>query len=184
MIHDNATPSVADGLPAAVPPKTFDTAIGAVEDLTTALRSAISDVAFAEAARLPGELERALARAATLAQNLPDASERATATHRLGEARAVAVDLFQIAPAPTAAAIAAAEAGDRAAWILEEQAWVARRLARGTNPRLRRPRRARRDTQPASPHALRLAAIEDDAAVVERPVAAQPAVRAPKKDPR
>jgi hypothetical protein len=72
--------------------------------------------------------------------------------------------MFQIAPAPSAAAIASAESGDRAVWLREEQAWIADRLASGTNPRIPRLRRERRDTRPDSPKALRLTSGEDHAA--------------------
>jgi hypothetical protein len=77
--------------------------------------------------------------------------------------RGVAIRMFQLAPAPSAAAIAAAESNDRAAWIREEQAWIADRLASGTNPRIPRLRRERRDTRPDSPKALRLSSEDHDA---------------------
>jgi transposase-like protein len=43
---------------------------------------AIGDVGFADAARLRGELGRALARATTLAENLLDAAERGISLHQ------------------------------------------------------------------------------------------------------
>jgi len=150
-----------DGPPAGAPPDTFGTAIGVVAKLVMALSSAISDVAFADAARLGSELGYALSRATTLAARLPEGTDRATALHQLGEMRGVAIRMFDIAPAPSAAAIAAAESDDRTAWIQEEQAWIADRLASGTNPRIPRLRRERRDTRPDSPKALRLTSGED-----------------------
>jgi len=54
---------------------------------------------------------------------------RAEALRRLDGLRIVAERQLAIAPAPTAAAIAAAEAGDRSAWFREADEWAAERLA-------------------------------------------------------
>lgn len=158
MIRENATRSAVEvGAPPAEPIKI---AFAAVAERTAALRSAIAKVAFADAARLRDDLEHALSRAEALAGRLPERMARAAALHRLGALRGTACDLLQIAPQPSAAAIATKEAGDPALWDREEQAWIADRLAWGSTPRmpiLRRVRRMRRDTRPESPWALRIA---------------------------
>lgn len=162
MIQEDTPPAPGTaGPPANEPPDTFDAAIGAAATLVMALSSAIAEVAFADAARLRTELEQAMSRATSLGARLSDRAARAKALRQLGEMRRVAIRMFQIAPAPSAAAIAAAESGDRAAWLREEQAWIADRLARGTNPRIPRLRRQRRDTRPDSPKALRLTSGDD-----------------------
>lgn len=162
MIQEGTPPPPDAACPSeGEPSDTFDAAIGAAATLVMALSSAIADVAFADAARLRTELEHALSRATSLAARLSDRAARAAALRQLGEMRGVAIRMFQIAPAPSTAAIAAAESGDRAAWLREEQAWIADRLARGTNPRIPRLRRERRDTRPDSPKALRLTSGDD-----------------------
>jgi hypothetical protein len=148
-------PPECDGPPTIRPPDTFDTAIGDTARLATALGSAIAAVTFSDAARLRGELEHALSRAAVLVVLLAGDATQTAARRRLDDARAATNRLFRDAPTPSAAAVAAAESGDRTAWIREEQAWVADRLARGTNPSMPRLRRDRRDTSPETPKALR-----------------------------
>lgn len=156
MIHEDATRSMdPDGPPMANPYDTFDAAIAAVAQRTSDLGMAIAEVSFADAAQLRSELEHALSCAAALAAQLPDDPERATALRQLGELRGPAIGMLQLAPAPSAAALAAAESGDRTAWIREEQAWIADRLASGTNPGIPRSQRARRATRPDSPKARR-----------------------------
>lgn len=168
MIHEDAArPLAADGRPAGDDPETFDDALRVVADLTMALSSAISDVAFADAARRRIELENALRRAGDLIVRLSDGTDRAVAFLRLIEMRSVAVRLFKIAPVPSAAAITAAESGDQKAWLREEESWIAGRLAAGTNPYIALPRRDRRDTLPDSPRALGVTArTAGDRAVV------------------
>jgi hypothetical protein len=137
------------------PSEPFQAALDAVIRLTFALTSAITNLAYATGARVRGELEYALSRAQALAECLPEAGQRAEGLRQLGELQAIATRQLMIAPAPSAAAIDAASAGDRTAWAEEERAWIAHRLARGSSPDLDVPRRARRDTLPDSPHALR-----------------------------
>jgi hypothetical protein len=158
VIDEDATlPPAADGLSTADPPDAFAAAIRTVAELAMALSSAIADVAFADAARLRGEVGHALCRAANLAAQLANDEDRQTAAGQLIEMRGVTSRIFEVAPTPSPAAIAAAETGDRTAWIREEQAWIASRLASGTNPRIPRPQRHRRETLPDSPRALGLA---------------------------
>ena len=157
MIHEDATRSPDGGsAPPAERIDTFEAAIATVAARTRALSSAISEVAFADAARLRDELGLAIADAEVLASGLPEGMKRVAALHKLGAMHGVANDLRQIAPAPSAAAIAAMAAGDPALWSREEEAWIADRLARGSNPRLPM-RRERGDTRPCRPWALRAA---------------------------
>jgi hypothetical protein len=159
MRHEDVTRSPDDvSPPPAERVDAFEVAIATVAECTRALRSAITETAFADATRLRDELDGALSRAGAIAARLPGGMARAAALHKLGAIHGVAHDLLQIAPAPSAAAIAAMKAGDQALWIREEQAWIADRLARGSNPRLPMLRRERRDTRPESPWALRAAA--------------------------
>lgn len=173
MTHENAMlPGNVGGPPGPAAPVSFDAAIRAVGELAMALSSAISDVDFAEAVRLRGELERALSRAADLTA-LTDPEKRGAAMQQLVVMQHIARRLFEMVPAPSAGAITAANAGDRTVLDREEQAWIADRLASGTNPRIQRPRRARSDTRPDSPRAraaTRTHAINESArAVVEPP---------------
>lgn len=159
MSHEDGTRS-PDG--ASAPPAelidSFEAAIAAVARHTGALRSAITEVAFADAARLRGALEHALSRAEALTARLPGGMERAAALHKLGAMRGVANDLLQIAPMPSRAACSAMEAGDPARWHREEQIWIAAGLARGSSPHLPTLHRERRATRPDGPWALRAAA--------------------------
>ncbi len=159
MSHDDGTRS-PDGLtaPPAEPVESFEAAIAAVARYTRALRSAITEVAFADAVRLRGALEHALSHTEALTARLPGGMERAAALHKLGAMRGVANDLLQIAPMPSRAARSAMEAGDPARWEREEQIWIAARLARGSSPHLPTLHRERRATRPDGPWALRAAA--------------------------
>ena len=89
-------------------------------------------------------------RAAAYIAQISEPGERAAAVDQLVQMRGVAMRLFDVAPILSSAA----DAGDRTAWMREEEAWIADRLASGTNPRISRPRRGRRDTRPDSPKAL------------------------------
>lgn len=135
----------------------FNAAIAQVAERTMSLSSAITELAFAKGARLRDELGHALHHAELLVAHLADSAERAIAVRRLGEMRGVVFRLFQLAPAPSPAAITAAETGDLSLLTGEEQAWISARLAQGTNPRLPAPQRARSPTIPGTPLALRLA---------------------------
>lgn len=158
MTHEDATrsPEGDSALPAERVDN-FEAAIATVTERTRALSSAISEVAFAKAARLRDELGLAISHAEALAGGLPEGMKRVAALHKLGAMRGVANDLRRIAPDPSAAATAAMAAGDPALWRREEQAWIADRLARGSNPQLPMLRRERRDTRPDRPWALRAA---------------------------
>lgn len=155
-IHKGASrPPSPDCTPTFDPVDTFE---GAIEDIiasTFALTAAIANVAYADGARARSDLERALSYAQALAEHLPVGPDRADALHRLVELQAVATRMLMLAPAPSSAAIEAARGGDDTALQCEEHAWIASRLARGSSPDLRAPHRARRDTRPESPRALR-----------------------------
>lgn len=156
MIHEDAARSQrrhGDG--SREPLDTFDAAIDNVIRSTFALTSAIAQLAYADGARVRRELEHALARAQAIAERIADGAARAEAMRQLGELHAIATRQLIVAPAPSSAAIAAASAGDETAWLQEEQAWVSHRLAHGASPGFDGRRRARRDTQPGSPRALR-----------------------------
>jgi hypothetical protein len=179
VIHEDATRSPDGGsAPPAERIDTFEAAIATVAARTRALSSAISEVAFADAARLRDELGLAISDAEALAARLPEGMKRVAALHKLGAMRGVANDLRQISPAPSAAAIAAMAAGDPALWSREEEAWIADRLARGSNPQLPTLRRERRATRPDRPWALRAASgarlDAADAACGTTPTASSP----------
>jgi hypothetical protein len=156
MIHkDPARSPIANGPPAPATVDTFESAIAEVAQLTLALTSAIRKLGYADGARLRGELERALSRAQALAEGIAGGSERAEALRQLGDMQDVATRMLMIAPAPSSAAIEAAEAGDRTAWQREEQAWIAGRQPSDSSPRIPERRRERKATRPDSPKALR-----------------------------
>jgi hypothetical protein len=187
-IPENATRSPDDvGTQSAEQVDTFEAAVAELATCTGVLRSAIADVAFADAARLREALAVALSRTEALATHLPRGMSRAAAMHKLGALRGVAHDLLQIAPAPSVAAISAMEAGDRTLWDCEEQTWTAARLARGSAPRLPTLRRARSKTRPDTPSALRHAsgAHRDGANAVPgtTPVAGSPPTAEEKSGP-
>jgi hypothetical protein len=143
------------------PTSRFSAAIDEVRWLTLVLTSRNAQLAFAEAARTRDELERALSRAQRLAETLAGAS-RAEALQRLHEMHSVATQLLAVAPMPSAAAIAAAEAGEDSALHREQQAWIAWRWASSYSllvPR-RSSSRRRRDTPLETPTALRRASGE------------------------
>jgi hypothetical protein len=152
---------VANGAPWPEPVETFLAAIADVAQLTLGLTSAIAEHTYTDGAHLRGELEAALCRAQVLAEHIPNGSQRAEALRQLGEMHAVATRTLMIAPAPSAAAIEAAEAGDPTAWNREKQAWIEGRLATGSSPRLPAQRRERRETRPERPQALRETSGED-----------------------
>ena len=167
-------------LPEAPTLDDFYAAVAEVAEATMALSSAISDLAFETGARLRYELGQALDHAEQLVAYLADSAERAIAVQRLGEMRGVVFRLFQVAPAPSPAALAAADAGNLSLLSGEEQAWISARLAQGTNPRLPAPQRARSPTIPGTPRALRSAsrAHHDAAMFVETSATGSPAVAA------
>ena len=172
-------------LPEAPTLDDFYAAVAEVAEATMALSSAISDLAFETGARLRYELGQALDHAEQLVAYLADSAERAIAVQRLGEMRGVVFRLFQVAPAPSPAALAAADAGNLSLLSGEEQAWISARLAQGTNPRLPAPQRARSPTIPGTPRALRLALgthHDAGALLVETPAGSPSADAAPLLD--
>jgi hypothetical protein len=161
VTHEDAKlpPDEVDALRFAGPPAStvttsFDAAIRVVGELTMALTSAIGDLAFTDALRLRNELSRAFSRAQNLIERTNPAKSEA-AVRQLGAMRGVADRLFQNAPAPSAAAIAAASTGDLTGLNRAEDAWLADRLASGATLRLQQHGRSRRDTRPDSPRAWR-----------------------------
>lgn len=132
--------------------------------------------------REPEWLQKAHDRAATLAEARVSRIPEATIDN--DELRRAVIAL-QLAPSAAARAAAAAS-GDPTAWIREEQAWIADRLASGTNPRIPRTQRARRATRPESPKARRSDAFkapsgDPDAGDAQAEIAVPPA---PDKRPR
>ncbi|TMQ04849.1 MAG: hypothetical protein E6J90_17435 [Deltaproteobacteria bacterium] len=155
MIREDAKRSAAvDGAPQPESVDAFEAAIDDVLRLAMRLTAAIATRAYADGARLRGHLERALLSAQAIAERLADGAARADALHQLAEWQAAAARLLMIAPAPSTAAIAAAESGDDATWKQEERTWIAGRQASAMRPRLSLPR-AHRDTRPESPQAKR-----------------------------
>ncbi|MEO7734514.1 MAG: hypothetical protein ABIY55_26395 [Kofleriaceae bacterium] len=152
----SAQPATADGETPRVQADAFEAAIGGLVPLTLALTSEIAKLAYPGAVRARHALERALAHAQLLAQSLCGVPERVEALLQLENMRAMADLMLAIAPMPSSAAVAAAEAGDPAAWHREERAWIADPLARGSSPCPPPPLRHRRDTRPDSPGALRV----------------------------
>jgi hypothetical protein len=138
----------------------MEAAIDDVVRLTLELTSAIATLAHAEAARLRNQLERALSRAQFIAESLPQPSKRSL--ERIDEMRTVALGQLAIAPAPSSAAIEAAEAGDHTIWNREARAWILRRLASRAPSRNPRRRAQQRDTRPDTPMALRASSGDAD----------------------
>jgi hypothetical protein len=141
----------------------FMPAIAEVVRLTLALTSANATLAFSDGVQIRGELERALPDAQRLAERIADGSKRAEALRELGEMQSVAKRALMLAPSPSEAALRASEAGDRGAWLAEEQAWITVRMANGTGSPATTQRRERRATRPERPNALH--SVFDDAQV-------------------
>lgn len=155
MSGEDVLPPVEDHEPAQARADTFDAAIGKVVRLIQQLRSLIAKLAYAEGARGRDELERALSRAAVLAEAVPDREARTATMLRLDAVRGVANVVLDSAPAPSAAAVEAAAAGDPSEWNWEEQTWIARRLLRSSRSAGPRRRTGSQDTRPDSPRAFR-----------------------------
>jgi hypothetical protein len=160
--------------------ETFATAIAEVVELTMALSSANTTLAFADGVRIRGELERALPRAQRVAERIVDGPARAEALRQLGDMQSIAARALMLAPSPSEAALRAAEAGDRSAWLAEEQAWIAVRMANGTGSPVATQRRGRRATRPERPYALHNGS--DDAREVADPISEPESVRPPDRD--
>lgn len=140
----------------------FAAATADLVPLTLALTSEIAKLSYPGAVRAREALQLAVARAQLLAESLSDVPMRVEALLLLANMRALAEMMLAIAPVPSSAAIAAAEAGDATAWHREEQAWIGDPLARGLPPCLPLRRGDRSDTRPESPRSL--AATSDKAA--------------------
>ena len=146
---DRETSSLAD----AVPSNVCRTAIAEVVRLILELKSTNAAIDYENGARVRRELERGLREAQQTFEALPDGPTRAEALRRIDGLRTVADRRLVIAPTPSAAAIAAAEAGDRNVLLGGPDELAAERLGHGSS----RPRPARRphsDTRPESPGAL------------------------------
>lgn len=157
----SAEPEASDSL--GSPKGRLFFALAGVMRATLTLTSANTSLTFADAAGARRELERALSNAELLVDALPEGPEYVEALRQFQDIRGTARRQLAIAPAPTLAAVAAAERGDRSLWQHEEQRWIADRLARGSSPCLPARNRPRRDTLPATPHALRVALGGDEA---------------------
>lgn len=135
----------------------FNSALGELATLTMKLTATIHELAFADGVRVGGEVESALERAGILSDSLPDGPDSADALRRFHAMRNVARRQLAIAPMPSLTAIAAAKVGNHDEWYEEEQAWIAKRLARGSSPCIPALSRARRTTRPGTPVAIRRA---------------------------
>lgn len=163
MIGEDATRS-CDSAGDAFPERLalFNCALDELAKLTMTLTATIHQLAFADGARVGGEVESALERAAILTDSLPEGPDGADALRRFHAMRNVARRQLAIAPTPSLTAIAAVKAGNHEEWHDEEQAWIAKRLARGSSPCIPAPSRARRTTRPGTPGAIRRVIDGDD----------------------
>ena len=163
---DPAAASPTDAAPADV----CGTAIPELVQLILELTSANAAIDYANAAGVRKELEHGLLEAQHAFESLPEGPARAEALRRLDGLRTIADRQLAIAPVPSAAAIAAAKAGDSSAWFREADEWAATRLGHGSS-RPRQPRRSRSDTRPESPGALRVELIDPDHTTTQAPLA-------------
>lgn len=143
------------------------TAITEIVRLILELTSTNAAIDYESGARVRRELENGLSEAAQTFESLPEGPARAEALRRLDGLRIVAERQLAIAPAPSTAAIAAADAGDPSAWRREAERWTADRLGHGAS-RPRPARRPRSDTRPETPGALGTGRASDPA--MPRPV--------------
>jgi hypothetical protein len=131
-----------------------EAAILEVVRLTLELTSANHTLDYRNGARRRDDLERALAHAQVLTEALPLGSTRSTALAWFAALRMLAEHQLVIAPRPSPAAIAGANAGDGSIYWQEADDWAAVRFGGGlSRPRPRR--RTRTDTRPGTPAALR-----------------------------
>lgn len=158
-LHADLSPRPVEDDPAGM----YWAVIDAIVRLTFELTSAIAAVDFPEAVRARDELELALLHADVLAGSLPDGPERAEALQQLRELHAIAKRQLAMGPAPTLAAVEAADASDESLWCQEAQTWIAARLACGVTPQRFAPisssshsrrRPVPSDARPGTPRAL------------------------------
>jgi hypothetical protein len=121
---------------------------------------------YANGARVREELEHSLRNAQQTAEGMPEGPARIDMLRRLDGLRALADRELAIAPTPSTAAIAAVKAGDSSMWLRETDEWATERLGHGSSHRP--PRRARSDTRPESPAALRAEPLDADHATTHR----------------
>lgn len=161
MIGDDALAAWVVGHEARPEPlRVFECALAELAQLVMELNTTIGKLAFADGARVGGDVERALERTAVLSDALPEGPEGADALRRFHEMRSVARRQLAIAPAPSLVAIATAESGDDAQWRDEEQSWIAERLGRDSSPCIPAAHRKRPPTRPETPVAIRR--VSDD----------------------
>lgn len=162
----------------AAPADACAIAISELVRLILELTSMNTAIDYPRGARVREELEHGLREAQQTFEALPEGAARAEALRWLDRLRSTAERQLVIAPAPSAAAIAAADAGDSSALLLEADEWAAERLGYGSSQR-RPPRRPRSDTRPESPGALPIEPLPLDGATTER----SPALAAPTNSP-
>lgn len=147
----------------AVPGDVYDTAIAEIMRLILELTSMNAAIDYENGARVRRDLEHGLREAQQTFDALPDGPARAEALRRLDGLCIVAERQLSIAPAPSAAAIAAAKAGDSSIWLGEADEWAAERLGHGLS-RPRPPRCPRSAARPDRPGALRAEPLDTDPA--------------------
>jgi PPM family protein phosphatase len=104
------------------------TAIAELVRLILVLKSTNAAIDYAHGARVRRELERDLREAQQTFEALPEGPARTYALRRLDGLRTLANGQLAIAPNPSAAAIAAARAGDPSVWFHEADKWAMDRL--------------------------------------------------------
>jgi len=147
----------------AVPGDVHSIAIAEIVRLILELTSMNAAIDYENGARVRCDLEHGLREAQQTFDALPDGPARAEALRRLDGLRIVAERQLSIAPAPSAAAITAAKAGDSSIWLDEADEWAAERLGHGSSwppP----PLRPRSETRPDRPGALRAEPLDTDPA--------------------
>lgn len=147
----------------AVPGDVCSTAIAEIVRLILELTSMNAAIDYENGARVSRDLEHGLQEAQQTFDALPDGPARAEALRRLDGLRIVAERQLSLAPAPSAAAIAAAKAGDSSMWLDEADEWAAERLGHGSS-RPRPLRHPRSDTRPDRSGALRVQPLDTDPA--------------------
>lgn len=154
----------------AAPVDVCATAIAELVRLILELTSTNAAIDYTNGARVREELEHGLREALQTFEALPEGRARAELLGRLDGLRVLANRQLAIAPAPSAAAIEAALAGDSSLWFAEADDWAAERLRHGSSQR-QHPRPPRRDTRPESPSALRVEALDPSHATTRGPLA-------------
>jgi hypothetical protein len=163
----DSDPAVAARPSEAAPVDACTTAIAELVRLILELTSTNTALDYTNGARVRKELEHGLGEAQQTFETLPDGLARIEALRRLDGLRTLADRQLSIAPAPSAAAIAAAQAGDSSVWLDEADEWATGRLGHGSS----RPgplRRPRSDTRPERPGARRVDPLAVDREPIER----------------